>query len=469
MMNKTLTKVLSDRIKFRTNLASFMDRIIGYKPTDQQSEACKIYDKLGRIIGKSGHLTGKTTLEAAAIYQHLYCWKKSIVVCTAPTKHQLNTVLWTEAGRMKHQSPILNEYFEKTATKIFVKGELWDIWYAQAVASSNPSALAGRHDKHLLYVIDEVFGLKEEVFPVIEGALSQKKNKVIMMGNPVKNHGYAYELFREPLGYGTITMSSIDSGVPDYNPDYHINMGKRFGINSNIYRVRVLGEFPTQEDDSILEYDLVEYAMQREEPLVEDDLIQGACDAARYGDDRIVFGMARGYKVTDWTIKRKQDTVETQNDIVQMIKKFRPSIYKIDAGTFGIGIIDNVRRILDRLHIVCDIIEINFGGTAIDDELYENISTEMHFQLQETLKIACIPKSDELLGELTTRKYFVNPQTQRVQIQSKEDLRKDAIKRGLVGFKSPDEGDTLAMLFYKTTMQEKGLSKVYKRKPKYNF
>lgn len=462
-------QLTKDRGRYRKDKTAFDREVCKFKPSDQQIEANIIYIEFGKIIIKSGTGTGKTRWLASCVFHQLYCYEFSTAPCTAPTQHQLNDILWTELARIMQKAPILQRFFILTKTKLYVRGHE-NLWFASAIASSNPDNVSGLHDENMLFSIEEAPGINEATWEVIEGTLTQEHNKVIMIGNPVKSQGHFYNTYQTSgNGWGKLTLSSIDSGVPHHNPNYHINIAKRFGENSNVYRVRVLGEFPTQEDDSILSIDLVNAAMERDKPLKEDTFIKGACDAARFGDDRTVLKMRIGYEEVDEVIYQGKDTVWTQNAIVQQIRKWNPSEYMIDEGTFGAGIIDNVRRILDGLHIVCDVVGIYFNAKAVNPRQYFNAVSEMYFNLQEVLKYAKIKKCDEALGELTMRKYYIDDKTQTLRIQSKDDLRKLAIKMRLPGFNSPDLSDTYGMLWYNSRSAGKDQSAVYVTESKYDM
>ena len=66
-------------------------------------------------------------------------------------------------------------------------------------------------------------------------------------------------------------------------------MRLRYGEESNAFRIRVLGEFPLADDDTIIPFHLVESAMHRD---IESDARRDAVwavDRARFGTDRTAF------------------------------------------------------------------------------------------------------------------------------------------------------------------------------------
>lgn len=425
----------------------FARRVCRTNPDDEQDKVLEKYRKHNRVAIKAAHGVGKTHIGVIGMFHQLYCYPNSIVPCTAPTLHQLRNVLWTEAARFLNRSPILKAFFVITKTRIMVRG-FEDIWYAVALPSSNANALAGLHEKNLLYILDEAPGISEAAFPVIEGALSDMDNKCIAIGNPTKNHGYIHSLFRKPMGWGTHTISRLDSNLPNQDKEYPKRIADRFGVDSNIYRVRVLGEFPKSEDDSIIPIDAVLGAMNRSEPLIQLNVIEAGCDVARFGQDRTIIYVRHGFKVIDFFEAGYDDTVATQDAILRLIPKYKITKFKIDEGTFGGGVVDNVRMECKRLgYIYCEVIGVMANQRAVNDQLFENATIEMYWNLRETLTKAVIPDDEELLGELTGRTYHTHRSTFRLTVQPKDEYANEMRKKGHVGFASPDKADALALCF----------------------
>ncbi|MDG2071742.1 MAG: hypothetical protein P8J55_08495, partial [Pseudomonadales bacterium] len=76
-------------------------------------------------------------------------------------------------------------------------------------------------------------------------------------------------------------MSCVDS--PRVSDEYVREMSIRYGDQSNAYRVRVLGEFPVTDDDTIIGLELCQSAMDREVEVLEDEPIVWGLDVARFG------------------------------------------------------------------------------------------------------------------------------------------------------------------------------------------
>ena len=90
-----------------------------------------------------------------------------------------------------------------------------------------------------------------------------------------------------------------------------------YGEDSDVFRVRVAGDFPLQEDDIFIPISLVENSIQTEfSPRKNPDLVHIGCDVARFGDDKTVIGYKVDEKVTFYKKRQGQDTMKTADDII---------------------------------------------------------------------------------------------------------------------------------------------------------
>ena len=118
-----------------------------------------------------------------------------------------------------------------------------------------PRGAAGFHAEHLLFLIDEASGIPDVVFEVGMGALSTPGAKVLMAGNPTRTSGFFYDTHHSLRNrWHTMHVSCLD--VP--RAQGHIeDIRAKYGEGSNAWRVRVLGEFPTADDETVIPLELV--------------------------------------------------------------------------------------------------------------------------------------------------------------------------------------------------------------------
>jgi hypothetical protein len=159
------------------------------------------------------------------------------------------------------------------------------------------------------------------------------------------------------------------------------------------------------------------------------------CDIARHGDDRSVFRFRKGRDARSIPPIRhaKRDNMVIANEIAHAIDRYKPNAVNIDAGS-GTGVIDRLREMGYRVN------EIWFGNAAGRPE-WANRRTEMWAEVRDWLGGGCIDKDPQLFTDLTAPEQdFFGKAKDQIMLESKESLKSR-------GFKSPDEGDALALTF----------------------
>lgn len=192
------------------------------------------------------------------------------------------------------------------------------------------------------------------------------------------------------------------------------------------------GQYRKQGDNCIMDRVSVKNAMERKASQ-EGDYSVGI-DVARYGDDASYFTKRKGMQVTKVKEYQKKSMVELA-DLYEMFVDHKKDICtKIDSGGVGGGLCDILKSRGYR-----NIVEVNFGERAQDQNKYDSAASEMWltFPLSE---VGLLP-DDELLQQLSDRRYSYNNKTQKVV------EKKDEYKKRHSG-KSPDKADSLLLCFY---------------------
>lgn len=192
------------------------------------------------------------------------------------------------------------------------------------------------------------------------------------------------------------------------------------------------GQYRKQGDNCIMDRVGVKNAMERIADQ-EGDYSVG-CDLARYGDDKSVFTMRKGLQVIKQKDYSKKGMVELADLFEQFVDYKKDICTKYDGGGCGGGFGDILKS-----RGYQNIIEVNFGEKAQDTNKYDSAASEMWFTFP--LSEAGIPNDDELLVELSDRRYSYNSKTQKV-VEKKDDYKKRH------SGKSPDKADSLLLCFY---------------------
>lgn len=249
-------------------------------------EALKaIKDGHKRLSIRSGHGVGKTAFLSWLVLWALLCMGPDTKVpIAAGTKDQLRDTIQPEIGKWARKLPKpLYEQLDIQIERVSVKASPEEAFAVFRTASKdNPQALAGFHARNLVFLIDEASAVAEIAFEVAQGALSTPGAIVVITGNPTKAQGFFYDTHHK-LRDRWYTMRVSSEDVPRARG--HIeDVIAAYGRNSNKYRVRVLGEFPTQDDQTVLSLELVMAARGRDVAIANVWPIWGV-DVARFGDD----------------------------------------------------------------------------------------------------------------------------------------------------------------------------------------
>ena len=192
MMTKTL-EIFQKRIPlYRKNIKLFAWEMFKFIPDKWQDDVfCDIVTD-NRITVKSGQGVGKTAITAIILLWFLSCFSYPRIVATAPTKQQLNDVLWSEVAKWQEKSPVLKKILKWTKTYVYMKGHD-KRWFAVAKTATKPENMQGFHEDNMLFIVDEASGVADTIMEAILGTLSGENNKLLMLGNPTKTSGVFYD------------------------------------------------------------------------------------------------------------------------------------------------------------------------------------------------------------------------------------------------------------------------------------
>ena len=385
----------------------FAQDILKVNPTKDQASVMNDVAKYPLVSVKSGHGVGKSALESWIIWWYISTRPYPKIMCTAPTKHQLH------------------------------------------------DALQGTHAEHVLIIIDEASGVPDIVFEPVLGSMSTKDAKLLMCGNPTQLSGFFYDSHTKLRSmYETHTIDGSKSEMVD--PNYVKQIIEMFGKDSDVYRVRVAGEFPKANPDSFISLGLVEESIQNKQ-LANISSISLGVDVARFGDDESVISLVFNYiKLDSLKIFKHNDTMKLTGQIVNIIQELNhqyPNIYvkvKIDCDGLGVGVYDRLKEVISQKGLKAIAIECHFGGkggkVSYDEPIeYKNSTGIMWGTIRSKLlnKSLFLCNDDELVSQLTNRKYFIESDG-TIRLEKKEEMKKR-------GVHSPDRADALALALYEPT------------------
>lgn len=436
--------------RYANDWVLLVQEVLGGDPDDVQKSVLRdVQNGVRRVAIRSGHGVGKTTVLAWCAICHLLTRFPQKTICTAPTKGQLFDALSSEIKAWLGKLPkAIADFIEVKVERIEHKSAPHESFIAfNTSRAETPEAMAGVHSANVLLIPDEASGIPQQVFEAAIGSMSGHNATTLLAGNPVRTAGLFFNVFNKPEVSAMWKKYHISCiGHPRVTPDMVAQVVAEYGIDSNAYRVRVLGEFPLGDDDTVIPRELAMQAYERQDkvdPLdptrrlgVRPLLVRPiwGLDCARGGKDRTALAKRRGnVQMAPIDIRHYNDTmvivgwVKTQ--WMETREMDRPSDIYIDAIGLGAGVVDRLRE------LGLPAVGINVGETpALDGEKYGLVRDELWFKSKDWLAAKDCSLCDlDLIEELVIPRFKYKSSGKKV-VESKDDMKKR-------GFKSPNRAD----------------------------
>lgn len=429
--------------RYRHHPGDFVRNVLGASPDDWQEETLDdIFVRGKRQISiRSGHGVGKSA-ELAWISVIACCvFAAAKVIQTAPSGPQLWDALFAETKFWFKRLPEpLVSMFDIQSERIEHKGAPESIFVsARTSRAEKPEAMQGVHAEEGIVILmgDEASGIPEDVFIAASGSMSGKNCVTLLTGNPTRTSGFFFDTHHALRGsWVTRHVSCLDS--PRVSAEYIEEQKARFGEDSNAYRVRVLGEFPKQDDDVLISLELCEAAKIRD---IHDDPkspeVWGV-DVARFGSDKSALCRRRGKVVPEpvrvWS---GLDTMQLTGQLKHLYDAalVKPVAINVDVIGIGSGVVDRCRE------LGLPVFGVNVSEAPSLSGGHLNLRAELWCAVRDWLvALDCkLPQDEMLTGELTVPRYKFNS-SGKLQIESKEDMKRR-------GVKSPDRAEAFILTF----------------------
>lgn len=347
---------------------------------------------------------------------------------------------------------LADQFLLKVDRLELIGGALECFAVARTARKETPDALQGFHSENLLFIIDEAPGVAEVIFEVAMGALSTPGSKQLLTGNPTSTKGYFARSHDPQSGFYRIHVNAETS--PRVTQQFIDDVILAYGKDSNQYRVRVLGEFPTTDEDTLIPLDLVMAAAVRDIFVPPHGCVWGL-DVARYGGDNSVLVKRYPRAVIEdpkvWSgLDTMQLTGRVKHEYDSMPPKERPERIFVDVIGMGAGVVDRL-------------LELELPAVGVNVSEKPSMELEGAFRLKDELWLAAlkwfqareckIVNNERLIGELTSIKKSYTS-SGKMRVESKDDMK----KRGL---RSPDVAEAFILTFAYGAAVASGMQSTY--------
>ena len=389
----------------------------------------------------SGHGIGKSALISWLIHFAISTHENTRGVVTANTEGQLRTKTWPELSKW-HNMFIAKDLFTYTATAIFSSDKDYEkTWRIDAIpwSKNSPESFAGLHNQgnRILVLFDEASAIDDVIWEVTEGALTDANTEIIWcaFGNPTRNSGRFRECFRKYRKFWNTYQ--IDSRTVKISNKAKIEEWlEAYGEDSDFFKVRVRGVFPSASDLQFISTEIADKAQKQvyKPGQFEHLPVIIGVDPAWTGSDSLEIVMRQGYYMKSLaSIPKNDDDWRMAQLIAQFEDEYKADAVFIDMG-YGTGIYSIGKQLGRKWRL------IEFGGKS-NDPVYLNMRAYMWGQMKEWLREGgSIPPNDQGLYDDIVGPEAIIDKNGHIQLESKKDMK----DRGLP---SPNKGDALALTF----------------------
>lgn len=398
----------------------------------------------------SGHGIGKSALVSWLILWGLGTHEDTRGVVTANTEPQLRTKTWPELAKW-YQMWLAKDLFVFTATSIYAAEAGHDkTWRIDAIPWSvaNTEAFAGLHNhgNRILIIFDEASAIDSTIWEVAEGALTDADTEIIWccFGNPTRSSGRFYDCFHKDRRLWR--QRQVDSREVSFTNKEEIEQWRQtYGEDSDFFKTRVRGEFPSASDKQFISTALVDEARHRVIKRQQFDfapVILGL-DPAWGGADALTIYLRQGLYC-----KRLLKVAKNDNDIqvAGMLARLEDE-YHADAVFIDLGYGTGIKSAGDAWGRNWTIIA--FGAKKGIRADCVNKRAEMWQLTKEWLMNGgALPYGDQELADDLTGPETVPTDDGRILLEKKDDMKKR-------GVPSPNCADALALTFAQPVLSKK--------------
>lgn len=381
---------------------------------------------------------------------------EAFAVSTAPTAPQVEVILWRELNRI-HVHRDLPGYITAGSVPAWkMDGEI--VAYGRKPADYDQAAFQGIHAKYVLVVIDEACGVPRSLFEAADALATNENSRVLAIGNPDDPSSYFQKICQPNSGWNVVTISAFDwinemkrmrkakdSRLEVLAPvlvseQWVKERAERWGVDSAIYKAKVLGQFAESAEDTIIPYHIAKACVNLLlEPTEKNFPGVLGCDIARGGEDESTIISVHGTDVEIIAKFREPDLMKVADRIATELETRGPQWKAVvDGDGIGGGVIDRLRQLRKN------VVEYRGSEKARHrPKRFKNRRAEAWWAGRLLLqdKAVSLPTgsddADTLLRDLTVPR-IIRDAAGRIQVEPKDEIRKR------LGH-SPDLGDALIM------------------------
>lgn len=492
----------------------FIRDVLGAELDEEQQAIVSAVQHNKMVSVRSGTARGKDFVSACICVAFMYLtpeWNangemtsNTKVAMTAPTGRQVANIMFPEISRLFNRAKSRGVELPGRLVGCDIRTN-FEEWFLTGFKADehNHEAWSGFHAANTMFVITEATGVADDTFEAIEGNL-QGNSRILLVFNPNITTGYAARSQKSPR-WKKFRLSSLSApnvlqkkmiipGQVDYEwvkdkvaawcepiseaevlpSENDFQWEGRWYRPSDLFRRKVLGEFPKVDEDVLIPQAWIELANQRWQEYTlgsHNDGILGI-DVAGMGRDSTVYCERYGSyveRIEKHDSGGKADHMKVAGRAIAYLRGHSGCTVSIDTIGEGAGVYSRCvevaeadRKLNENAIVSCKYSEAaKRNATPLKDttgvRTFANMRAFLFWAVRDWLNPdnhtgAMLPPDDELLEEATEIKWsFLSNGS--IIIEPKEDI-KERIGR------STDKFDALANTFHPKAITNVGYSEL---------
>lgn len=375
-----------------------------------------------RTAVHSGHSVGKTAILARIALWFLYRYEGSIVITTAPTKRQVEELLWGE----------IRSCFQKSQTKLAgrvlrTKIEIAERWQAIGFTATtgtgdlSATAFQGFHAPRVMILLDEAVAIDESILAGAEGIAVGPEDRIVAIANPTDVGSWFYKAcknWESVIQLDGLNHPNVIFDDPQIIPGAVSKIWVQdrlleWGEKSPLYLSKVRGVWPEESPDTLISLAWIEKAKAKYEEWVSGgapDALRGhgvaaGLDIASAGEDLTVFSVVEDgcWKIPSLGGKPSWHVGKDPTFAVELIlSAFKCGLHirilALDDTGLGASVTGMILKKqregeLPKFAIVGKhsrespwVIPVNFGANAFTPHKFLDTKSELWWNLREALR-----------------------------------------------------------------------------------
>lgn len=512
MRSKVETQAQKLFAKWRKDWNTFIHDVLGVTLDADQKAIVTAVQENKMVSVRSGTARGKDYVAACIAMCFLYLTPKwnakgelvanTKVALTAPTERQVINIMMAEISRLYQKAKARGFVLPGKLNTDSIRTDNKE-WFLVGFKADehNHEAWSGFHAANTMFIVTEATGVADDTFEAIEGNL-QGNSRILLVFNPNTTVGYAAKSQKKPhwkkfclnslTAPNVVQKKQIYIGQVDYEwvkqrvdtwcepiseeevlpSENDFVWEGRWYRPSDLFRRKVLGEFPKVDEDVLIPQAWIELANQRWKEYTLGTRCDGVLgiDVAGMGRDSTVY-CPRYQNYVEKFVKHdsggKADHMTVAGQAIAYLHAHSGCSVSIDTIGEGAGVYSRCVEVAESDHrlredaiISCKYSEGAKRGNrplrdATGEMEFANMRAYLYWCVRDWLNPnnntgAMLPPDDELMQEATEIKWsFMS--NGKIIIEPKEDIKKR------IG-RSPDKFDALANTFHPAAISVLGWS-----------